>query len=467
MADNDEANVADSDSQQSESIESQLSQIHRLSDIAMKRYLEADKLGCRAHPPESFPGAIMHGVIDVLKAEYVIAVETARLRLDDTRAIRRPIPLTLEKSAVMEPACNLANCSLVHTTWYLAARNALGTILLSMEKPLLLQFFNPAFFSNTTEAHIQLNWALPEVDPEIQLTMVLVKIRTITYLDLDFSSFGALPPTIADDLATRMEPPLQTLVIRGVSATDKDALMKFLETPHRTLKTITFVFFDVLEFVDFDATTPNEALIPLSLCQAVQPGALERFNIIDRLPSDVQSSMFQPHIVKLSCGRASSGLFAFDEAAFAVESRSLTHIDDFGKLFLAQVRSLVLECDFPFVRYEESTVKDFIAMTRNLIKLHIRMRGPIETLFGALADLPSTVEELYLSLTNRADELGLDVWDGEMCAGLERIPRGNLKVLYISVSTTFGDVSLPKCEQWCVQKRVRLVAELGGRNLYL
>ncbi len=44
MADNDEVNVTDSDSPQFESVESQISQIYRLSDIAMKRYLEADKL---------------------------------------------------------------------------------------------------------------------------------------------------------------------------------------------------------------------------------------------------------------------------------------------------------------------------------------------------------------------------------------------------------------------------------------
>jgi len=160
-------------------------------------------------------------------------------------------------------------------------------------------------------------------------------------------------------------------------------------------------------------------------------------------------------------------LFAFDEIVFAVDSEGLAHIEDLGKLFLTQVRSLVLECDFPFSHYEEDTVKDFVALTRNLVKLHIRMRVPIAGLFGALADLPASVKELYLTLANRADQLGLDVWDEDMCAGLTQISSGNLKVLYISVSTTFGNVLLPKCEQWCIQKGVRLVAELGGRNLYL
>jgi len=375
--------------------------------------------------------------------------------------------LTLEKSALMEPAHNLANCSLVHTTWYLAARSALGTILRSTEEPLLRQYFNPAFFRNTTEAHIQLNWALADPGPTTQLFFILVKIRTLTHLDLDFSSFGALTPTFADDLAARSEPPLQTLVIRGTRAADKDVLVKFLEIPHLSLKTITFVLFDVLEFMDFEATTPDGALIPFSLLQAVQPGALERFNVIDRLPTDIQCSIFEPHIVKLSCGRTPSGLFAFDEIVFAVDSEGLAHIEDLGKLFLTQVRSLVLECDFPFSHYEEDTVKDFVALTRNLVKLHIRMRVPIAGLFGALADLPASVKELYLTLANRADQLGLDVWDEDMCAGLTQISSGNLKVLYISVSTTFGNVLLPKCEQWCIQKGVRLVAELGGRNLYL
>jgi len=451
-----------------------------MRDRADIRRNKAHALGSRASPPESFPEVVMRGFMDVLKWEYVDAVAAARLRLDDLRSMDRQCLWTLEKPQVTEAARNLANCSLVHTTWHLPARNALGSILWCSEVPVMYQITNPVFArsTTTTEVHIQLNWTSPEPHPTHQLFLLLHMLPNLTYLDLDLSKYGDLTSDFVvlleslDDTSKdpfEPGPSLESLVIRGAKMTveSRDVLEKILEMPHSSLKSITFVLFSFTEYVNFNAANPDEALLPPSLSRSIHRGALERFYLLDRLFVEMRTG-FSPQIVKFSCGRTPSGTFAFDEMTTAVV-RNFPGDGDLhpmGHQFLSQVRNLVLECDS--WEYDENVAKKLIEFTRNLTKLHIRIRLADATPFDALAALPSSVKDLSITLADGAEKRGLKDWDEKIRGGLAQIAHSvNLDVFHICVAPCFRNVSFPECDEWCTQKGVTFVATLGGRNLYL
>jgi len=204
------------------------------------------------YPPNIFPQDVLVNIIDILKAEALSALAKLSVSEYQLRGVLWDSLCTEELTALHLARTTLAVCSLVHTSWFIVARRALGTILLSLKGSALHDALrSPCFGDWTTEVCL----TLKEDHHPQHLVPLFSRLPNVKFVKLDLQQLHSttaglknLALALCDAISYLLH--LEEYVICNIDwrHLSEEDLSRFTQTTAPSLEIVRFVSLPVRHY---------------------------------------------------------------------------------------------------------------------------------------------------------------------------------------------------------------------------
>ncbi|KLO17849.1 hypothetical protein SCHPADRAFT_144873 [Schizopora paradoxa] len=421
--------------------------------IAKSRAVQTSSLETRSltFPKHVVPEIVLDCVFDILKVDLLNAASDIRRQYGVMRIARDMADCWAFSFAVR----TLAFCSLVHSSWLLRARRALGSVLMSQNQPFSRIIRNPCFGPWTRELDLTLR-SCQSADELVYLIQRMPNLR-FTRLDL---------------LKLKLHEPIASTICKAISTLEilEDLI---LVLPESTKAGILHLFcklhlprLKVLRFVSNDAATYS-SYVPRPFPSMLSMPRLRTLHMQQEEHSrgTVEIDQSCLRISHLEWVRDSPGQFLLNMLeSFPRASGNSPEMADYEKMLLSEAKQLTVKC---VSGGEEAALVVMLERSPSLESLCIRLhspgsgKGPL----GALRSLSPRASELSINLPPMRAPTDYHSYDAELLAALRDAPSQNLRRGQIFVSfysqsgpgnsssDALGALCFPKCVNLCASFR--------------